>query len=154
MTNPNPNPEKQSAPRPAGRAGGRPNPARQMLQQLGELYPVIKQAQPLAIGINKQLAEKHPDFEAKTLRAALFHHTRSFGYLKAMAKAEQRFGLDGEPAGEVTAEQREYAAGQLKEIQAKRAEVRKAEERKKVEAVQEARRTQKLEALVEKFGRR
>lgn len=132
----------------------RPNPARQVLQQLGELYPVIKQALPLAIGVNKQLAERHPDIEAKALRAALFHHTRSFPYLKAMAKAEQRFGLDGQPAGEVTAEQREFASGQLKEIQNRRAEVRKAEEQKKVAAEQEAKRAQKLEALVEKFGKR
>lgn len=132
----------------------RPNPARQVLQQLGETYSVIKQALPLAIGINKQLAERHPDIDAKALRAALFHHTRSFAYLKAMSKAEHRFGLNGEQAGEVTAEQREFASGQLKEIQAKRAELRKAEEQKKVAAAQEAKRTQKLEALVEKFGKR
>lgn len=130
------------------------NPARLVLQQLAEKYPVIKSSQPLAIGINKKLAELHPELDQKSLRAALFHHTRSFAYVKTLSKAAHRVDLDGQPAGEITDEQRAHAAGQLKEMATKRNAVKKAVEQKKIEQKQAEQRNQKLEALVEKFGKR
>lgn len=130
------------------------NPARLVLQQLADKYPVIKQALPLAIGINKQLAELHPEIDQKSLRAALFHHTRSFAYVKTLSKAEHRVDLAGNPAGEINDDQRQHALAQLKEIANKRNEAKRAAELQKRQAEEAEKRAQKLGALVEKFGRR
>lgn len=139
---------------PAANEPKKRNPARVVLQQLADKYPVIKQALPLAIGINKQLAELHPEIDQKSLRAALFHHTRSFAYVKTLSKAEHRVDLAGNPAGEINDEQRQHALAQLKEIANKRNEAKKAAELQKRQAEEAEKRAQKLGALVEKFGRR
>jgi ProP effector len=62
-----------------------------------------------------------------------------------------RLNLDGSPAGEVTDENRQHAAEQLKERFKKQAELRKAAE---AEAKAEQRRAEKLNQLAEKFGRK
>lgn len=125
------------------------NSARTVLKFLAETYAVFKQAKPLAIGINKQLAELHPDLDAKALKSALFHHTRSVAYLKAVSKAEHRFGLDGEPVAPLLEEQRQYAVEQLKALSKKRNEAIQAEQQKKADELK----AQKLNDLVAKFGK-
>lgn len=131
--------------------------ARALLKELQEKYPVLRDAQPLAIGIDKQLIARQPEISRKSLRIALGIHTNSLRYLKAMKKASNRFDLDGNPAGDVTEEQRTHAATMLEERLKKDAEVRKAqrqaqlEQKKTEEAVQ--RRTEKLNQLAAKFSR-
>ncbi|MBL8451004.1 MAG: ProQ/FinO family protein [Dechloromonas sp.] len=117
-----------------------------LLDSLRADYAVFRDTLPLAIGIHKVLRERHPDFEAPALRTALRLHTTSTAYLKAIAKAEQRFDLDGAPAGEVSAEQRQQAETELRE------RFKKSADRRKNEA-EAARRQEKLEELARKFSR-
>ena len=54
---------------------GNPNQnARALLKTLQESYPVFRECSPLVIGIDKQLLERLPDVERKTLRIALGMH--------------------------------------------------------------------------------
>ena len=127
------------------------NPTRTLLNLLCERFAVFRDAKPLAIGINKQLAEILEGTEGKVLRQALRQHTQSTRYLKAVEKAEQRFDLDGNATGEVTEEQRQHAAEVLRERFRKQAEQkRQTEEARKAEERHQA----KLKQLTEKFGRR
>lgn len=125
--------------------------ARNLLKELETRFPVFKDAVPLAIGIDKQVIAAWPEVEKKFLRMALRSHTQCTRYLKAMEKATQRHNLDGSVSAEVTAEQRDHAAGLLRERFKK-----KAEEKRAVEAAAraEAQRQEKLQQLAEKFGRK
>lgn len=126
-----------------------PNPVRQLLKDLNEKYAVFREDKPLAIGINKQLAGLLPDAQAKTLRTALRFHTSSVRYLKAMEKATERYDLDGNPAGEVTEEQRQHAADTLRErFKAQAEQKRAAAAAEKAEQI----RQEKLSQLTAKFG--
>ncbi len=128
-----------------------PNPARLLLKELNDKYPVFKESKPLAIGINKQLVGLLEGVEPKTLRLALRHHTTSVRYLKAMEKATERYDLENRPAGEVTEEQRKHASDVLRERFKTQAEQRRAaEEAEKAEQ----RRLEKLTQLTAKFGRK
>ena len=131
-----------------------PLSARAVLARLIALYPVLKAGQPLAIGINKLLAARHPEFEQKALRAALSHHTGATAYLKILQSATQRFDLEGAVAGEVTEEQRRFAADKLRERFRKQKEEKRAAEVAKQAAEAERQRAEKLGQLMEKFGRR
>lgn len=125
---------------------------RELLKALSAKYAVFREWQALAIGIDKQLMALHPEFPAKQLKTAMLIHTRSLPYYRNMAKAKQRFALDGSPAGEVTEQQRAHAAEQVKEIQRKRTEARRAAEEAEKARQAEALRQQKLQMLVSKFG--
>jgi ProP effector len=131
--------------------------ARALLKELQEKYPVLREVQPLAIGIDKQLIAQQPEINRKALRIALGIHTNSIRYLKAMKKASNRFDLEGKPAGDVTEEQRAHASAMLEERLKKDAELRKVqrqaelERKKEEEAVQ--RRAEKLNQLAAKFSR-
>ena len=125
--------------------------ARALLKDLESRFAVFKDAAPLAIGIDKQVIAAVPEIEKKSLRTALRSHTQSTRYLKSMEKGTQRLNLDGSPADEVTPEQREHAAGLLRERFKKKAEQKRAAE---AEAKAEARRNEKLQQLTEKFGRK
>jgi ProP effector len=128
-----------------------PSPVRALLADLNNRFPVFRDAKPLSIGINKQLAILLEGTEAKVLRTALRNHTQSIRYLKAMEKAECRYDLDGNASGEVTEEQRQHAAELLRERFKKQAEVkRQADEARKAEE----RHQTKLKQLTEKFGRK
>ncbi|RJG01980.1 osmoprotectant transporter activator [Noviherbaspirillum sedimenti] len=131
--------------------------ARALLKELQANFAVLRDCQPLAIGIDKQLIGRQPDLNRKALRIALGMHTNSLRYLKAMKKATARFDLDGNAAGEVTEEQRAHAAKMLDERLKKDAEQRKAqrqtqEAQKKAEE-EEQRRSEKLNQLAAKFSR-
>jgi ProP effector len=121
-----------------------PNP---VLETLLATFPVFRDTQPLAIGIHKAIKLRLPDISEGSLRMALKGYTASTKYLKAIANGMQRFDLDGNPAGELTAEQRQQALETIKE------RFRKAAERKKAE--QEGKeRQEKLQKLAEKFNQR
>ncbi len=124
--------------------------ARQLLKELQEKFPAFRDCQPLAIGIDKQLMARLPDLQRKPLRIALGIHTHSLRYLKTSEKAAHRVDLDGQPAGDVTPEQRLHAAKLVKERLQKQAEQRKLQRQAEAQARQHA---AKLGQLVEKFGR-
>jgi ProP effector len=126
----------------------KPQPRRNAaLQTLTEAFPVIRNCQPLAIGIHKTIKARLPDLGEGALRFALKQHTASTKYLKAISSGSQRFDLDGNPAGEITAEQRQQALDALKE------RFRKGAERKRQEQ-QQKEHQEKLLKLAEKFNRR
>lgn len=117
------------------------------LKRLTETFMVFRKCQPLAIGIHKTIKTQLPDIGDGALRFALKQHTASTKYLKAVANGDQRFDLDGNPAGEITPEQRQQALDALKE------RFRKAAERKREEQ-QQKEQQEKLQQLAAKFGRR
>lgn len=125
-----------------------PKPQRNAaLKALADAFPVIRNCQPLAIGIHKTIKARQPELSDGALRFALRQHTASTKYLKAISSGNQRFDLDGNPAGEITAEQRQQALDALKE------RFRKGAERKREEQ-QQKEHQEKLQKLAEKFNRR
>ena len=70
---------------------------------------------PLKIGLGEELlalAGVHPalaDLTRTQLRRGLKVYTGSPAYRKALAKGGPRYGLDGQPAGEVTPDQQAFA---------------------------------------------
>lgn len=129
----------------------KPIDARVLLKDLQTRFDVFRNFSPLAIGIDKQVFAQLPEVSKKALRLAMRSHTISTRYLKEMEKGTVRLNLDGTPAGEVTDENRQHAAEQLRERFKKQAEQRKAAE---AEAKAEQRRQEKLSQLAEKFGRK
>ena len=129
----------------------KPIDARALLKDLQTRFDVFRNFSPLAIGIDKQVFAQLPEVSKKALRLAMRSHTISTRYLKEMEKGTVRLNLDGTPAGEVTDENRQHAAEQLRERFKKQAEQRKAAE---AEAKAEQRRQEKLSQLAEKFGRK
>lgn len=132
--------------------------ARALLKQLQEQFAPFRDCQPLAIGIDKQLQQRMPELDRKTLRIALGLHTNSTRYLKVMAKATARVDLDGNPAGEVPEAHRAHADEALRERFRKEAELRKTQ-RQAERAAEEAeradqKRVEKLNQLAAKFSPR
>ena len=123
---------------------------RALLQRLQQAFPAFRDCKPLALKIDASIAERMPDVDRKSLRAALRMHTASTRYLKAVERSQQRFDLDGQPAGEVTEEQRTHASTTLKE---RFAAVAKQQKEKREAEAAEKRRTEKLQQLMSKFGR-
>ena len=65
---------------------------------------------PLKIGIHLDLAARHPDLDPATLKRALKRHCERRRYQLALAReGAVRLDLDGNLAGEVTAEQQKVA---------------------------------------------
>lgn len=141
LTQPEQSPSADAKPRVDPRA---------MLKRLQAQSPAFRDTKPLALRIDSSILERFSDFDRKNLRIALRMYTASTKYLKAVERGEQRFDLDGNPAGEVTAEQRQHAAETLKERFA--AVARQAREKREAEEA-ERRRAEKLKQLVDKFGR-
>jgi len=115
-----------------------------VLAHLVATYPAFRDIQPLAIGIHKAIIAAQPDIDKAALRRTLQRHTASTRYLKAVAAGGSRFGLDGEPTGDITPEQLKQANQDLKDRFRKQAEQRR--EQLKAEEHQA-----KLQQLVDKF---
>jgi len=124
-----------------------------VLDALVERYAVFKEAKPLMIGVHKAIMEHQPELTKPQVSKALRIHTAQTRYLKALAQASERFDLDGNPAGEVTQEQRDAAANLVQERIKKATEKRKAEAAQRREAEAEQRRNAKLQQLADKFKR-
>jgi ProP effector len=129
-----------SKPKPAGRRNA-------LLEQLQAEFAVFRDFRPLAIGIHKQLMARQPELDKNQVRTALHNHTASSRYLKALVEGAARLDLDGNPVGEVTAEQQKQAVMTLRDRLKKAAERRKAEE-------EAAQRQAKLQQLSDKFNTR
>jgi ProP effector len=156
----NTTPETNDVPSAQPPAAG-PTPAqaaRATLKQFQDQFPVFRDCQPLAIGIDKQLMERVPGLTRKVLRLALGIHTSSLRYLKAMEKATVRYDLDGQTRDEVTEEHRAHASQTLRERFKKNAEQKKVQQaaaRAEQEAEEAAaKRADKLNQLAAKFAKR
>lgn len=73
---------------------------------------------PLKIGILDEMvidaASRGLPFDHAVLKEAVKRYTLCYGYQRALFKCAERYGLQGEVAGEVTDEQRTRAKGELK----------------------------------------
>jgi len=123
--------------------------ARQLLKELQRQYPIMREAKPMAIGIDAEILAAMPDLERRTLRTALRMHTGSTRYLKSMARETRRYNLAGEAVAEIADEHRERAKVMLKQRNQKREEEEKARREKEAEQ----RRSEKLEQLAARFSR-
>ena len=96
------------------------------LARLAEAFPqtfVLEKYQPhrpLKVGIAADLTARCPAIERRALNAVLRSYAQRVMYLKAMVEGAARVDLDGNPAGEVTARDAEYAATKLAWILASR----------------------------------
>lgn len=123
--------------------------ARKLLKQLQQQFPVLRDAKPMAIGIDAEIQAALPDLDKKALRTALRMHTGATRYLKSMAREKKRYNLAGEAVADITDEHRNRAQSMLKERNKRREDEEKA--RREQEA--EQRRNEKLEQLAARFSR-
>ena len=84
-----------------------------------------RQHRPLKVGIAADIPARCPAVERRMLSVALNAYARRVMYLRALVAGAARVDLDGNPAGEVTARDAEYAAAKLAEILASR-EIKRA----------------------------
>ena len=127
-----------------------PFPRRQqnpLLATLSASFKVFRDCLPLSIGIHKAIKVRLPEMKVQQLKVAMKMHTSSTRYLKGLSQADTRFDLDGAPAGEVTAEQRQQALDTLRDRFRKKAEQHKAEQLAKQQQ-------EKLQQLAAKFNAR
>ena len=80
---------------------------------------------PLKVGIAAEIPARCPAVEWRVLKVALTAYTGRVMYLRGLVAGAARIDLDGNPAGEVSAKDTEYATVKLAEILAAR-EARKA----------------------------
>jgi ProP effector len=96
------------------------------LTHLAEAFPqtfVLERCRPhrpLKIGIAADLQARCPALEWRVLKVALAAYTGRVMYLRGLVEGAARVDLDGNPAGEVTARDAEYAATKLARILASR----------------------------------
>jgi hypothetical protein len=103
---------------PAGDAGTATPPAdpEACAVALRERFPALfgGAPKPLKLRIQADIQARAPGvFTKAALSAFLRRHTGRHGYLLALIRERQRFDLDGQPAGELSAEHREAAAAEL-----------------------------------------
>lgn len=85
-------------------------------ERLRALFPALfaGPAKPIKLRIQADIQARAPgEFTKAALSGFLRRHTGSTGYLIALTKAPQRLDLDGQPAGEISAEHRQAAADEL-----------------------------------------
>ena len=105
-------------------------------------YDVFSRFKPLALGIETDLIEAMPQFEAALIKRVLSNHCRRPKYLKAVARGGKRFNLKNRFQGEVTAEEQQHALSQpgikeaIEKQDARRAEAKAAREAKAQQAEQ------------------
>ena len=92
------------------------------LTHLAEAFPqtfVLERSRPnrpLKIGIAADLQAHCPALEWRVLKVALAAYTGRIMYLQSLVAGAARIDLDGNPAGEVSAGDTEYATVKLAEI--------------------------------------
>jgi hypothetical protein len=93
--------------------------------KLAELFPALFTGapKPLKLRVHADIQARAPGvFTKAALAAFMRRHTGSHAYLQAVARGTQRFGLDGEPAGEIAADHRQAALDELARRRARHAE--------------------------------
>lgn len=114
-------------------ASSEPTPA-DCAQQLKQMFPGLfgGPPKPLKLKIQADIQERAPGVFTKQALSAFFRrYTGSTSYLIAVSKSKQRFGLDGEPAGELSEEHRKAAIDELARRRAKHDERRALEEQQR-----------------------
>jgi hypothetical protein len=85
-------------------------------QRLKQLWPALFTGapKPLKLRIQVDIQQRAPGVFTKQALSAFFRrYTGSTSYLLAVAKGRQRFDLDGQPSGEISAEHRQVAHDEL-----------------------------------------
>ena len=103
-------------------------------QQLKALFPALfaGAAKPLKLRIQVDIQERAPNVFTKQALSAFFRrYTGSTSYLIAVSKATHRFDLDGQPAGELSAEHRQIALDELARRRANNESRRELEEQQR-----------------------
>src|SRR6185436_2482675 len=101
------------------------------LARLAEAFPQTfvlekyRPHRPLKVGIAADIRARCPAIERRVLSVVLTVYTRRLMYLQGMVAGAARIDLGGNPAGEVTARDAEYAAAKLAGILASR-EIKRA----------------------------
>jgi ProP effector len=96
------------------------------LARLAEAFPqtfVLEKYRPhwpLKVGIAAAIPARCRAIERRALKMALTAYTGRIMYLRGLVAGAARLDLDGNPAGEVTARDAEYAAAKLARILASR----------------------------------
>ena len=96
------------------------------LVRLAEAFPqtfVLEKYRPhwpLKVGIAAAIPARCPELEWRVLKMALTAYTGRVMYLRGLVEGAARLDLDGNPAGEVTARDADYAATKLARILASR----------------------------------
>ena len=92
------------------------------LARLAEAFPQTfvlekyRPHRPLKVGIAVDIPARCPALTRRELGAALSAYAQRVMYLQGLVAGAARVDLDGNPAGEVTARDAEYAAAKLAEI--------------------------------------
>jgi len=95
--------------------------AQELLRQLEGQHEVLKHCRPLQeMGIEAALVAAHPEQEAWLIRLALHLHLNSDAYLQSLSHGGPRYDLDGQPAGEVSTDERHHAHHLIKHHQSHR----------------------------------
>ena len=126
----------------------------QMIEVLAERFPVFERRQweahwPLKIGAHEDIWQQWPDVDRKALSAALGMYCRRRMYLLACIAGGDRFDVNGDPCGSVTADEIDIAKKKLAEIDAAReraAEKAAAERRQTAEVARAQRRRERTAA--------
>jgi ProP effector len=112
--------------------------------RLAELFPAVftpGAPKPLKLRIQADIQQRAPGvFTKRSLSAFLHRHTTSNAYLRALVAAPARADLDGQNAGEVSAEHRQAAQAELDRRRALHQARREAESAARREAERDARR--------------
>jgi ProP effector len=97
----------------------------------------FRQVRPLALGINKDIAAQLPEQPLGRISntIGIFQYLLGPAYFRTVLKGGPRYDLDGNPSGEVTADEQERAKQDLATYHARRKQWM-AEKRKAHEAVQ------------------
>lgn len=101
------------------------------LQLLLEAYPKTfdrNNVRPLKIGIQEDLIADDKVSKNK-IKRALASYVRSLNYYRSLREGVDRVDINGEPAGQVTKDESDYAKQKLKEINKARQDKRKEQER-------------------------
>lgn len=113
------------------------------LQLLMDAYPDVfnrDNIRPLKIGIQEDLVADEKVAKNK-IKRALASYVRSLGYIRSIREGVERIDINGQAAGQVTAEEALHAKNKLRDLNKKRRE--QQAEREKAERM-----SNKLEALV------
>ncbi|EBQ4836933.1 prop effector [Salmonella enterica subsp. arizonae] len=97
---------------------------RRVLAFWPELFS-LDNPKPLKVGvlddIQRDIAARSLTIDAGVLKAAIASYTRRIRYRKAIAAGGARYDLSGQPCGEVTPEQQQEAADDIKKAKEDRA---------------------------------
>lgn len=120
------------------------------VQLLMDAYPEVfsrDNPKPLKIGIQEDLVADDKVSRTK-IKRALASYVRSPQYLRSFEENAPRIGLDGQPAGTVSAEEAEHAKSKLKALQDARRERVKEQAREARQKEKQERLNAKLDQLL------